>query len=446
MARGGIHDQIGGGFHRYATDAAWLVPHFEKMLYDNALLARTFLQAYQVSGDSLFRDVCTGILDYTSREMRLPEGPFCSAQDADSEGVEGKFFVWRADEIDAVCGKELGRVARTYFGVTREGNFEDGTNVLSVPREPESLLQEIGLDGPTLEEQIATARQRLFEARARRIAPERDDKVIAAWNGLMIRAYAQAYQVLRQGAYLEHARAAADFILHHSRDGLFRTWRDGRISGPGFLDDYACMIAALLDLYEATFEPRWLEAAQEWNQRLLDEFWDASEGSFFYSGKRHEKLLARSRQALDNATPSGNSVQTANLLRLARLRGEHRWHQLAERCLASLGELPAKHPTALGEMLCSFDLFLGPSCEIALVGRGDALEELCRGAFAPFAPNKVVAGWPRSGEPADLPLLQARGVGPGAAAAAYVCRDNACRAPVETAEALERALREALEP
>jgi uncharacterized protein YyaL (SSP411 family) len=446
MSRGGIYDQLGGGFHRYATDARWLVPHFEKMLYDNALLARTCLEAYQVSGDPLFRQVTTETLQYVYREMRRPEGGFCSAQDADSEGLEGKFFVWTADEIDAVCGQELGSLARTVFGATREGNFEGGTNVLSMPRAPESLAGELGMDVGDLLAQVGEARRRLFEARSRRIAPDRDDKVIAAWNGLMIRAAAQAYQVLRQPQDLQCAREAADFILQESRDGLFRTWREGRVSGPAFLDDYACMIAALLDLYEASFEPRWLHAAQEWNVRVVDEFWDEPAGCFFFSGKRHEALLARSRQYLDHATPSGNAVQAANLLRLAMLGGEESGRDRARRIFQSLGQVLGQYTTAMGEMLCSLDLFHGPSCEVALVGQGEAFEALCQATFAGFLPNKVVAGWPPSGAPADLALLQARQPRPGAEAAAFVCRNHTCQAPVESPEALRQALSEATGP
>jgi uncharacterized protein YyaL (SSP411 family) len=443
MARGGIYDHLGGGFHRYATDARWLVPHFEKMLYDNALLARTCIEAHQVSGEEDFHRLCTEILEYVGREMRRPEGGFCSAQDADSEGVEGKFFVWTAEEIDAICGKELGSLARTLYGVTQEGNFEGGTNVLSLPRLPQDVASERGLDPDRVVAALSEARKRLFEARSRRIAPDLDDKVLAAWNGLMIRAYAQAFQVWRQPQHLERARQAAVFILGESRDGLFRTWRAGRTSGPAFLDDYACMIAALLDLYEATFEPRWLHKAQEWNDRVLDEFWDDDAGSFFFSGKHHESLLTRGRQYLDQATPSGNAVQVANLLRLAMLSGEERWRERAQRVFLSLGKVLGQYTTAMGEMLCSLDLDLGPACEVALVGKGETFEALCRATFAGFVPNKVVAGWPHSGEPADLALLQARRPPQGSTAAAFVCRNHTCQAPVESPVALQQALAEA---
>ncbi|UCE03368.1 MAG: thioredoxin domain-containing protein [Candidatus Latescibacterota bacterium] len=439
MARGGIYDQLRGGFHRYATDERWLVPHFEKMLYDNALLARAYIEAYQVTGESLFSRIAAEVLDFVSAEMTTADGAFCSAQDADSEGVEGRYFVWSADEIDDVCGATEGRIVRAYFGVTPSGNFEPGASVLSVPRDEEVVAVECGVGVEELRHLLQRARAALLARRGKRLAPGLDDKVIAAWNGLTIRAFAQAHRVLQHPQALARARSAARFILERSETGLFRTWKAERPSGPGFLDDYANMIAALLDLYEASFEPEWLEAAQKWNEVVLEEFLDAEGGGFFYTGPRHETLIARSRSYLDNAVPSGNSVQTSNLLRLGLLTGEKRLREVAARTLRALAGPMRQFPTAMGEMLCSLDLFLGPAAEVAVTGRGAGAETLAREIFAPFAPNKVVAGWPAAGAVAKIALLANRGLVEGAPAA-YVCRGHACQAPVTAPESARQAL------
>ena len=439
MARGGICDQLGGGFHRYSTDARWLVPHFEKMLYDNALLARTYLEGFLVSGDVFHRDVAERVLDYVQHEMCNPEGGFYSAQDADTEGEEGRYFVWTPREFADHCGAEDARVLCAYYGVTEHGNFENGTSVLSVPRDDDVVASELGISVPTLHDTIARARGRLVEARQRRVRPGLDDKIIAAWNGLMIRAFAQAHQVLRRPEYLTAARVAATFVLERSPDGVFRTWKDGRSSGPGFLDDWAGMIAAFLDLYEASFEPRWMEAARAWNETVLDEFRDTESGGFFYSSRRHQTLLTRSRNFLDTATPSGNSIQIGNLLRLSMWTGEGRLWDAAAQALRGLGRVVRQYPSAMGEMLCNLDLFHGPAQEVAIVGRGPQAEALVREAFAGFRPNKVVAGWPAEGDPADLALLADRALVDGKPAA-YVCRKHACQAPVTGVGALGRTL------
>ena len=438
MARGGMYDQVGGGFHRYATDARWLIPHFEKMLYDNALLARTYLEGYQVTGDAALRDVVREILAYVAREMTAPEGGFYSAQDADSEGIEGKFFAWTPAEIEAVCGTEEGRIVCSYYHVTPGGNFEHGASVLSVPRDPDVVALDLGLKPEALQEILTRARAALLAARERRVHPGRDDKIVAAWNGLMIRAWAQASQVLGDPEYLERARAAASFIRAESRDGLFRTWKDGRRSGAGFLDDYACMIAALLDLYEASFEPRWLEAAREWNDLVLREFSNDS-GAFAYTGVRHESLITSARNLLDNATPAGSSVQTANLLRLGMLTADDRLRERAERNLQALAPLLEQYAGARGEMLGALDLYHGPACEVAVAGQGATAEPLVRAVFAPFFPNKVVAGWPAEGTPADIALLRDRPPVDGKPAV-YVCQHYTCRAPVTTPDEARAAI------
>ena len=430
MARGGIHDQLGGGFHRYATDAAWLVPHFEKMLYDNALLARAYVEAWQVTGVALFRDVAHDTLGWMRREMRLPQGGFAAAQDADSEGVEGKFFVWTPDEFEAVLGADAARIAARYFDVRREGNFEHGTSILSVPRDPDVVASELGLAPEALSAHIDAARAQLLAVRARRIAPARDDKIVVAWNALAISALATAARAFDDDDARDDAARCAEFILRHSAPGrVFRTFAGGRAHGEGFLDDYAGVVAAFLDLYEATFAPRWIEAALQLHATVLDEFWDDRDGGFFYSGRGHEELLSRSRQPFDHATPSGQSLATGNLLRLAALTGDASLRARAEKTLALFAGHMRQAPAGMTAMLVELDRALGPSAEVAIVGRGTAAVALRRAVHAAYAPHTVVAGWPAAGEPAALALLGEREPPPGGAAA-HVCRDFACQLPV----------------
>jgi uncharacterized protein YyaL (SSP411 family) len=430
MARGGIYDQLGGGFHRYATDAAWLVPHFEKMLYDNALLSRAYIEAWQVTGTPLFRRVAFDTLGWMRREMRLPSGGFAAAQDADSDGAEGKFFVWTPAELAAVLGDDAARVAARYFGVRPEGNFEHGTSILSVPRDPDVVASELGLAPEALAAQIDAARIALLAARSTRIAPARDDKVVVAWNALAISALATAARVFADAGARADAERAADFVLEHSAPGrVFRTFAGGRAQGDGFLDDYAGFVACLLDLYEATFEPRWIEAAQKIHATVQDEFWDPTDGGFFYSGHRHEALLARSRQPFDHATPAGQSLATGCLLRLAALTGDATLRARAERTLALFAGHMRQAPAGMAAMLVELDRALGPSAEVAVIGRGPAAAALRRAVDATFAPHTVVAGWPASGAPASLALLRDREP-PPTGAAAHVCRDFACQLPV----------------
>jgi uncharacterized protein YyaL (SSP411 family) len=442
MASGGLYDQLGGGFHRYSVDAHWLVPHFEKMLYDNALLARTYLEAYVLTGEPSYRDVTLEVLDWVAREMTSPQGGFYSAQDADSEGVEGKFFAWRPQELVDVLGEPDARIAARWFDVGAPGNFEHGASVLSVPRDAGVVAAELGIGVDELRATVARARASLFAARERRVHPGRDDKIIVAWNGLMISAFARAHQVLGRPEDLARGRAAADFVLERAGDGLFRTARDGRVQGRGFLDDHACFIAALLDLYEACFEPRWIEAALRFEADVERQFADQAAGGFFYSGGQHETLLARSRHPFDTPTPSGNAVHCQNLLRLALLDGDAGRRGRAERTLALFEDLMRQYPSGTAEMLCGLDLALGPALQVAVAGGGPGAAALLRAVHGTFAPRKVVAGWPAEGPAAPVALLEGRQAVAGRAAA-YVCRDFACLMPITDPEALARAVREA---
>ena len=440
MARGGIHDQLGGGFHRYATDARWLIPHFEKMLYDNALLCRTYVEAWQVTRDPLFRSVAEDTIAYLLREMRTPDGAFAAAQDADTNGVEGQTFVWTPDEIAAVLGAEPARIVCRYYGVEPHGNFEHGTSVLSVPDEPEVVAGLLALPLAELTRTIDAARMRLLQARQERPAPARDDKVIVAWNGLTIAALAIAGRVFGHRPALEAARAAAAFILDRMGSGpLFRTFKDGRTKGLGFLDDHAALVRGLLELYEATCERRWLDAATALDTVLEAEFEDPESGGFFYTGTRHEELLARSRQPFDNATPSGNALHAGNLARLAALTGNGAYGDRAEGVFRLCAPLLRQAPSGMAEMLCGLDFRRGPVAEVVVSGGGAAREAFWRAVHEPFAPRKVVAGWPESGGPAALELLTNREAAPGTAQV-YVCRQFTCQAPVTDAAGVRAAL------
>jgi len=347
MAHGGMYDQLGGGFHRYATDRRWLVPHFEKMLYDNALLARVYLEAWQVTGKDLYRRVATEILDYVLQDMTDRRGGFHSSEDADSEGEEGKFFVWRPDEIKRFLGEQDGALFCEYYGVTGEGNFE-GFSILHVSQEPSEFARERGISLKQLENQLTPLRDKLREAREARVRPGKDDKVIAAWNGMMISALARGYQILGEERFLKAAERAANFVSTEMvRDGaLLRTYRgkggggDRGISKlPAYLDDYAEMASALIDLYEATFDLQWLEAADQLAGRMVTDFWDEENGGFFYTSASHKNLLAQTKPLYDGAVPSGNSTATLVLLRLSELLSDAGYGQKAEEVLASARDL-----------------------------------------------------------------------------------------------------------
>ena len=444
MAWGGIYDQVGGGFHRYSVDAVWLVPHFEKMLYDNALLARVYLQAYQVTGKPLYRRVVEETLAYVEREMTDPGGGFYSTQDADSEGEEGKFFLWSSEEVEAILGPEDARLFCRYFDVTEHGNFEH-RNILHLVATPEAGAATLGIEPERMRSVIERGRRALFEARERRVKPGRDEKVLTAWNGLMLRAFAEAAVALDRDDYRDVAIRNADFVLGNLReDGkLLRTWKDGRAKLNGYLEDYACYLDGLISLYEATFDRRWLAEARGIADVLLDQFPDEERGGFYDTGKDHEQLVSRPKDLFDNATPSGNTVAAEALQRLALLTGEERYRHAAEGILRLLGVLAAQHPAAFGRLLCALDFYLGSPKEIAIVGEPDApgTRALLRTVFGRFLPNKVVAAAPPDGAPTDLPLLADRPAR-GGVATAYVCRNYACQAPVTGPEELAAQLAE----
>jgi uncharacterized protein YyaL (SSP411 family) len=422
MASGGMYDQVGGGFARYSVDPYWLVPHFEKMLYDNALLARAYLHGWQVTGEPLFRTVTSETLDWALRDLRGPGGGFYSAFDADSEGEEGRFYVWTVDELRAALkGEPDADEAIAWFGATDRGNFE-GRN--------------IPVRGPGEPERRDAWRARLYEARAHRVWPGLDDKRLTSWNALMIAALADAGAVLERDDYTDAARATAEFVLSELRDAdghLLRTWKDGQAKLNAYLEDHAFLLEALLSLYEATFEPRWFREARALADTMIERYADDDNGGFFETSSDHEQLVARRKDLEDHPIPSGNSSAAYGLLRLAALTGEHDYAASAESVLRLLHELAPKHPQAFGHLLQALDFRLAQVKEVALVG--DELHPLERVVRDSFRPHLVLAG----GEPDGVPLLEGRDPVDGHATA-YVCEQFACRAPVTDPRELEELL------
>ncbi len=442
MARGGIYDQLGGGFHRYSTDAHWLVPHFEKMLYDNALLAKLYLHAFQVTRKPLYRTVVEQTLQYVIREMTDCEGGFYSAQDADSEGIEGKFFVWRPEEVQVVLGESDGALFNLHYGVTKQGNFE-GSCILFVADEPSAAIENSGLDQQQFEILLEECRQKLLDHRERRVKPERDDKVLTAWNGLMLKAFAEAASILEEPVYASVATKNADFLLTRMLEGgrLRRSFKDGEARLNAYLEDYAFLIDGLLALHEVTFESRWLEAAVELGRTMIDLFWDEDSGRMYDTSRDHEKLIVRPRDVSDNAVPSGGSMAADVLIRLAIITGDREMERTGASALRSVRELLLRAPLGAGQWLCALDLYLSEPREIAIVGRrGEpAADALAAEVFRHYLPNRVMIGAVDPAVAAASPLLESRDAIDGRPTA-YVCRNYVCQLPVTEPQALANLL------
>jgi len=433
MAQGGIYDQLGGGFHRYATDARWLVPHFEKMLYDNALLSCLYLHYYQVSHDPAARVVAEGILDYVAREMTHPAGGFYSTQDADSEGVEGKFFVWSKNEIAELLGERDAALFMAYYNVTDAGNFE-GENILNVTRDLSAVAASEKVTEEQLTEALTRARRVLFAAREKRVKPARDEKILTAWNGLMLAGFAEAAAILNRQDYLEVAKKNAQFVLDNLRgDGLLlRTYKDGHAKLNAYLEDYAFFVNGLVTLFETSGELQWLEEALRLTTTMIDEFWDDDDGGFFYTGRSHETLIVRSKDFFDNATPSGNSVAAEVLLRIGLLTDNADYQRRASSILRLMASTVQRYPSGFGRLLCALDFYVGAPKEIALVGDLDKPEtqSLLDEIWSRYLPNKVVAtGSPTNTRAGDVvPLLRERPPIDGKATV-YLCEHFACKNP-----------------
>jgi hypothetical protein len=435
MTAGGIHDQLGGGFHRYATDERWLVPHFEKMLYDNAQLATLYLHAWQVTGSDRYRDVVTSTLDYVAREMLHPDGGFFSAQDADSEGEEGRFFVWTPHEVRAAVARSSpdpdGDAAafEAAYGVTPGGNFE-GTTILHVALEPAEVADTLGTGVAEVEASLRRARAALLSAREERIRPGLDDKVLAGWNGLMLAAFAETARVLDRDDYRAVAVRGATFLLERMRtaDGrMLRSWKDGQAKLNGYLEDYAAVAEGLVELYQTTFDVRWLDAAQELGGTIVERFADEA-GGFFDTSQDHEVLVVRPKSTQDGAIPSGGALATGVLVRLAEYTGDPMWAEYADAALARMQALMAQAPLGFARWLSALDLLLAPPAGLAVVGPSP--EAMLTVARSRFRPNLLVAAAPAAD--ARVALLADRDA-IGGQTTAYLCRQFACERPVTDA-------------
>jgi uncharacterized protein len=440
MMFGGIYDQVGGGFARYSVDATWLVPHFEKMLYDNALLARVYLHAYQAFGEERWKRVCSETLEWALREMRGPEGGFYSALDADSEGEEGRHYVWEEAEARAALAEaeipaEAAERVLGYWGVSAAGNFE-GRNILHVP---------LGARAEPPPE-LADARTALFAKREQRVRPGLDDKSLASWNALMISALADAGAALGRDDFVDAARGCARFIHESMHDGsgrLLRTWKEGDGRLNAYLEDHAFLVEAMLRLYEATLEVRWFDAARETADAMIERFADPDRGGFFTTSHDHEELIARRKDLTDHPIPSGNSSAALGLLRLAALTGERSYEDHAVAVLRLFARPAVQHPDAFGHYLQALDFHLSPVREVALVAPANGadvtapLGDLARVVRTAHRPHVVLAGGPEGSERPELmrerPTVEGR-------PAAYVCEHFACKAPVTEPKELQAAL------
>ena len=455
MARGGLYDQVGGGFHRYSTDNVWLVPHFEKMLYDNAQLASLYLQAWQVGRSPLFNRVTEETISYVLREMTHESGGFFSATDADSEGEEGKYFVWLDREVEAALGPELGRIAAAYWGTTRDGNFE-GKNILNVPRSDRDVAADLGLSVEALLAAISEARAKLYEVRKQRVPPGTDTKVITSWNALMLKALAECGAVMGRRDWIEAARKNASFLLGQLtvNGRLQRTWKDGHAKQNAFLEDYATLTDALVSLYEATFETRWLLEARRLAEEMFARFWDERDSVFYDTPSDHETLIMRPRDIFDNATPCGGSAAAMALLRLSVFAGDVSYEAKAVATLEAATEIMGAAPQGAANWLAALDFYLAKRQEVVIVGRPDdpATLELLAEARRDYAPDRALAGSsgpvPTSTKPPAhpqiggfvSPLLEGRGLVNGKPTA-YVCEHYVCQSPVTDPAALAAQLR-----
>ena len=436
MAAGGMYDQVGGGFHRYSTDDRWLVPHFEKMLYDNALLTAAYVEAWQATKEPELRRVAEDTIRYVLREMTDPAGPFYSSQDADSEGVEGRFYVWSRNEVEAGLGPDADFFC-TVYDVTPLGNWE-GHSIPNRPKDWATLSRTLGLPAEAVIARSRELADRLYEVRARRVWPGRDEKILTAWNGLMIGGLTQAAAAFAEPRYTTAAVRAADYLLTCLRKPDGRLYRTAAVGSPAkldaYLEDYAYLIDALVSLYQATFDPRWIGDAVRLAERMVEDFADPA-GGFFFTATGHEPLITRTKDSFDGSTPSGNAMAATSLLRLAALSGRTDFRDHGEQTLRTFAGMMAEAPTGGGQMLTALDSHLGPSKEVAVIGGGEPARRVLSAVRERFLPNVVIAAHdPATGAPPEtIPLLHdrpARGD-----VTTYVCQNFACEAPAVGVEA-----------
>lgn len=444
MAMGGIHDHLAGGFARYSVDRQWLIPHFEKMLYDNALLCSTYFDSYLLTGRQYFRDVAEGILKFTSSELRTEHGAFYSSLDADSEGEEGKFYVWTPEQIKEVLGETDGNWINELYGVTTTGNFEHGTSALHYKKTPEELARENNLSYEDFNAKLAPLRERLLAKRAERIRPGRDEKVLTSWNSLMISAYVDGYRVTRKSEYLDEAKTTANFILDNlMNDGkLLRTWGQGKAKLAGYLDDYSYFVQALLDLTSVDADGRWFSLAVKLTDHMLAHFWDDENGGLYYTSDDHEELIVRPKNHFDGSVPSGASVALMNLLRLEKLTGEESYRESARTILRSYGEYMVKGPSEFANSLCALDFYLHPIKEIVVVSEsGSDNSEILFPIYEQFDPDKVVlVADLESLKSQKSPLTEGRTPENGKPTA-FVCEKFTCKQPIVDGNELRSALK-----
>ena len=441
MANGGIYDHIGGGFHRYSVDAVWLVPHFEKMLYDNAQLIPVYLHLFQLTGETACRNTAVETLEYVRREMLSPDGGFYSTQDADSEGVEGKFFVWTPAEIEAVLGSDEARVFNFFYDVSDSGNFE-GKNILNarMARADVSDAMKISLD--QLDAILDRGRPLLFAEREKRIKPFRDEKIITAWNGLMLSAFAEAGYILGNLDYVDIARRNADFLLSSLRDdeGLLRTWKDGQAKLNAYIEDYANLADALITLFKVSGESTYLNEAKWLADKMITDFWDTENGGFYFTGNNHEDLILRNKDFFDNAAPSGNSVAADVMLKLARLFDDEKYERLAVTVLRLAGSQINRYPQGFGRLLSVIESYFGRRREIIIIGeRGNELEAALREYYLPN--DIIIFAGPDAAKYSAIPHLAGREMIDGKPTA-YVCENFVCSRPASSVEELRNELRE----
>jgi len=445
MRSGGLFDQVGFGFHRYSVDKRWLVPHFEKMLYDQALLAVAYTEAYQVTGKSEFAGVAREIFTYVLRDMASPDGGFYSAEDADSEGEEGLFYLWTPQEVEEHLGKETGDLVCRFYNITAAGNFEEGRSIPHVRVSSQVFAKKEGIEPARFDSILSDARESLFQARKKRIHPLKDDKILTSWNGLMIAALAKGYQVFGDKEYADASRDAVDFILKNLRTAegrLLRRFRQGDAAYPGYLDDYAFFIWGLIELYEATFEISCLEEALALNEAMIDIFWDQEAGGLYFTGKGNESLITRSKELYDGALPSGNSVAALNFLRLGRMTGSVALEQKAEQLTQAFSRQVIDQPMAYTQLLVALDFMVGPSQEIVVAGDPDlkATKEMLGAIQRVFLPNKVLLLRPQGAQRKRLaslsPFVEAM-VPIDDNPTVYICEQYTCQAPIKDLPMLE---------
>ncbi len=447
MHAGGIYDHIGYGFCRYSVDSQWLVPHFEKMLYDQALLVMAYTEAYQAFNLERFARTVREIAEYVMRGMTAPEGAFFSAEDADSEGKEGLFYLWKPDQVIEILGPELGKLFCSYYDIRPDGNFEEGFSIPHRTVGLDAFAAGKGINPLELENRLNEARRKLFEVREERVHPLKDDKILTSWNGLMIAALAKAAGALKEPSYAEAARSAADFLLAVMRTGdgtLLRRYRDGETAYQGYLDDYAFFTWGLIELYETTLDAGYLREAVAFMTKTIDLFWDQEDGGFFFSGRENERLVARDKDAYDGAIPSGNSVALLNLLRLSRMTGDVELEKKADLMLRVFGPSLAEFPKAFTQFLNAVDFVIGPAREIVIVGPAsdDKTTGFVRAVQKRFLPNSVVLGkdGAEDGALSSLAPFTSSMQAVEGRPTVYVCENYACRRPITEVSALEAVL------